>query len=401
MSEGLPMVPLSEVLEPISRPTTPVFGKVYRQLGVQLWGRGAYEREPLDGSSTKYATLSEVKTSDVVVNKIWARNGSVAVVQSSLDGCFVSGEFPTFLPKLDRVDPRWIHWLTKTSSFWKQCDEKSQGTSGKNRIKPEQFLKVEIPLPPLDEQRRIVARIEDMSKIIQQAASLQNKMLEESQTVLLTRLNAIFGNPYCADNGQIGNVPLVRLNDVVLDVADGPHVTPHYMESGIPFITVLNITSGHIRFANHKFISEDDHREFQKRAKAEKGDVLVSKDGTLGIPCYVDTNKDFSFFVSVALIKPNRSLLDGEYLCWVIRSPYIQERIQERSRGDMIRHLVLREIRDLLIPLPDISQQRAIVELLNRLQMRTDELGKLNEECISHLEALMPSILDKAFKGEL
>ena len=151
MSSNLPSAKLKEIMEPIERPEAPIPGKTYRQLGVKLWGEGAYERESIDGSQTKYKTLSRVQEKDIVVNKIWARNGTVAVVPESLSGCFVSGEFPTFNPIQDLLEPRWFHWLTKTRGFWRQCDEKSQGTSGKNRIRPERFLEIEIPLPSVAE----------------------------------------------------------------------------------------------------------------------------------------------------------------------------------------------------------------------------------------------------------
>jgi type I restriction enzyme, S subunit len=71
-----------------------------------------------------------------------------------------------FSPDVSMLHPRWMHWLTKTRGFWMQCDEKSRGTSGKNRIRPERFLEIEIPLPPLPEQARVVARIEELASSI-------------------------------------------------------------------------------------------------------------------------------------------------------------------------------------------------------------------------------------------
>src|SRR6266516_1646075 len=162
-----PTVRLGEVLTPVERAETPMPGTTYRQIGVKLWGEGAYEREPMDGGATKYSQLFRAEAGDIIVNKIWARNGSAAVVPESLAGCFGSGEFPMFAPKLDRLESRWTHWLTKTRGFWAQCDEKSQGTSGKNRIKPEQFLNVEILVPPLAEQRQMLARVEELAAQIQ------------------------------------------------------------------------------------------------------------------------------------------------------------------------------------------------------------------------------------------
>ena len=107
MSAVWKTVRLAEVLTRVERPEAPMAGTTYRQLGVKLWGQGAYEREAIDGADTRYATLSRVAANDVVVNKIWARNGSVAVVQSPLAGCFVSGEFPTFTVETHSLFSSW------------------------------------------------------------------------------------------------------------------------------------------------------------------------------------------------------------------------------------------------------------------------------------------------------
>ena len=134
MSKSWEKPMLGEVATPTERMEAPITGTAYRQIGVKLWGEGAYERESVDGGATRYARLFRAETGDIIVNKIWARNGSVAVVPPSLAGCYGSGEFPMFAPDTSRLDPRWMHWLTKTRGFWEQCDEKSRGTSGKNRI---------------------------------------------------------------------------------------------------------------------------------------------------------------------------------------------------------------------------------------------------------------------------
>src|SRR3989338_6446511 len=103
------MVPLGEVISPVERPETPIPGVEYRQIGVRLWGEGAYERETIDGGQTKYKTFSRVEADDIIVNKIWARNGSVAVVSEQLEGCYASGEFPIFTPIKKKLDSKWFH----------------------------------------------------------------------------------------------------------------------------------------------------------------------------------------------------------------------------------------------------------------------------------------------------
>ena len=186
MPNNWPLVPLGEIALPAERPVTPVPGTVYRQIGVKWWGLGVYEREPIDGAATQYKTLYKLEPGDIIINKIWARHGSVAVVQDELGACYASGEFPMFTPQPARLSSRWFHWFTKTRNCWEQCDEKSRGTSGKNRIRPELFLEIKIPLPPLDEQRRIVARIEQLAAKIQEARSLRGNVQDGLDRLLVT-----------------------------------------------------------------------------------------------------------------------------------------------------------------------------------------------------------------------
>jgi type I restriction enzyme S subunit len=108
-----PTVRLGDVLRRTNRGEVPLPGTTYRQIGVKLWGEGAYERETMDGSQTKYEQLFRAEAGDIIVNKIWARNGSVAVVPESLAGCFGSGEFPMFAPQSDSwtlTRPLSTHW---------------------------------------------------------------------------------------------------------------------------------------------------------------------------------------------------------------------------------------------------------------------------------------------------
>jgi type I restriction enzyme, S subunit len=179
MKQAWPQVHLSDVMSQVQRGEAPALGKNYRQIGVRLWGQGAYERESIDGSQTQYAKLFEAREGDIVVNKIWARNGSVAVVSDALNGAWGSTEFPLFEPDRTRLNPRWMHWITKAPWFWSACDEHAKGTSGKNRIKPDQFLGIAIPLPPLEVQQSIVTRLDTVQKQLDAADKLRRSATDE------------------------------------------------------------------------------------------------------------------------------------------------------------------------------------------------------------------------------
>jgi type I restriction enzyme S subunit len=394
-----PKVRLGELLRPASRPERVDPAKEYALVGVRLDGKGPFHRETILGSTTSATVLSRLQAGDFIYSRLFAWRGAFGIVGSELDGHYVSGEFPTFLPADDRLDLDFLRLWFRLPSVLAQVIARSSGSTPttRNRLREDQFLSLEIPFPPLDEQRRIVARLDRLASLAEDLALLQESAGVQIEALLGAHLNTIFGDPYRETEGTIGSDRVAVLGDVALDVADGPHKTPSYVEEGVPFVTVLNITTGRVSFQTVKYISEADHREYQRRARAERGDVLITKDGTIGIPCYVDTDREFSFFVSVALVKPRRELLDGQYLSWVLRAPYLQARMRERSRGDMIRHLVLREIRAVLLPLPELDRQRQLVEQLQAVESIIDSFRRLHEERTDQTAALLRGELARSF----
>lgn len=171
-----PRAPLRQVAKQIDRWETPTSGVAYKLIGVKWWGGGVHVHNTVDGSETKATQLRRVHVDDLVINKIWARHGSVAVVPAIFDGYHGSGEFPTFQIDRTQVSPRWLHWLAQSRSFWLACEELSRGTSGKNRIKPDRFLSIEIPLPSLPEQQRIVAWLDSLNSRISGAKELCSEL---------------------------------------------------------------------------------------------------------------------------------------------------------------------------------------------------------------------------------
>ena len=401
MSKAWPKVRLGEMLthyqEYIESPEL----KIYPKLSVKLYGKGVTLDAPADGAALRMKRHQLAKAGQVILSEIWGKKGAVGFVPLEGDGALCTSHFFLFDVRADKLDSKWLQAIFTANYLQEQLDAEAKGTTGYAAVRPKILFACEIPLPPLAEQRRIVARIEELAAQINEARTLRHHAVEEAEALTRSHLNRLFGDFYNGVEGTLAIDRWEKLDAVVDDIADGPHVTPTYVPDGIPFITVLNITSGRIRFGDHKFITPEDHAEYQRRAKAERGDVLISKDGTIGMPCLVDTDRPFSFFVSVALVKPKRGVLDGEFLTWAIRAPYLQDCITARSRGDMIRHLVLREIRDLTIPVPSLREQRKIVAELEALQEKVDALKRVQTETAAELDALLPAVLDRAFKGQL
>ena len=283
-----------------------------------------------------------------------------------------------------------------------------------------------VPLPPLAEQVRIVAKIEkfepliaEYDKLEQQATKLdeeiydklkksilqyaiQGKLVpqdpnDEPASVLLERIRAekkaklgkkyVDSYIYKGDDNcyyehiagrvqdELVEVPFdmpdtwewCRLKTILNLLTDGTHSTPKYTTNGIPFISVKDLSSGKISFNNTKFISQAEHLELSKRCHPCKGDILITKVGTTGIPVLVDTDKEFSLFVSVALLKFNGALINTEYLLYLLKSPLVQLQATENTRGVGNKNWVLSDIEQTLIVIPPLAEQKRIVAKINEI----------------------------------
>ncbi len=383
MNKAWPKIPLGEVARPAERAHAPLPGTTYRQIGVRLWGEGAYERESIDGAQTKYARLFRAEAGDIIVNKIWARNGSVAVVSDELAGTYGSGEFPMFVPVPERLESRWIHWLTRTWSFWAQCDEKSRGTSGQNRIHPERFLEIEIPLPPLAEQRCIVARIEELATQFNEVRALRvQEETELSQMLLGAFLRVVRDAPRRA-MGEIA--PLVR-RPVNVDALES------YPELGIrsfgkgtfhkPALTGLEI---------------GNKRVF----RIEPGDLLFSNvfawEGAIAVAGPHDAGRIGSHRYITCV--PVSGVATAQFLKFFFLTQEGLSLIGAASPGGAGRNrtLGLSALEKITVPVPPIETQRHF----DKLQAEVDALKRLHAETAAELAALTPAILDRAFKGGL
>jgi type I restriction enzyme S subunit len=175
--------------------------------------------------------------------------------------------------------------------------------------------------------------------------------------------------------------------------------------SGIPFLSVKDMSSGKLSFSNTKYISPEEHSVLSQRCHPQKGDLLLSKVGTTGIPLIIDTDKEFSIFVSLALIKFFPDLIDSRFLLYMINSPLVQLQAADNTRGVGNKNWVLKAISDTIMVLPPLAEQHRIVAKIEELLPKVEEYGKAQDE-LNKLNAELPerlkkSILQEAIAGRL
>ena len=247
----------------------------------------------------------------------------------------------------------------------------------------------QIPLPPLPEQRRIAAVLDRANALRAKRRATLAELDSLTQSIFLD----LFGDP--RKNQKKWDV--VELGRLCIKLVDGTHKTPSYVTSGVPFITVRNMVTGALDFKNTKFITQDEHATLTKRVKPERGDILVSKDGTIGMACPVDTDREFNIFVSVALLKIKHQLIHQRFLTGQFRTDWIQSQIRAAIKGIAIRHLHLKDFKRLRILVPPLSLQKEFVRRLAAVE-------KVRASCrtsLGQMDALFDSVQHRAFRGEL
>ena len=177
-------------------------------------------------------------------------------------------------------------------------------------------------------------------------------------------------------------------------IIDGTHYTPTYMESGVPFLRVTNLHNRDINLSKFKYISDREHKILSARCNPRQGDILLSKNGTVGIAKMVSWDWDFSIFVSLALIRlKDDSGVTPQFAELLINSPIVARQIAIQSKQGTVTNLHLEEIRKFIIPIPDLREQQNIVREVNRISTLIDKETDEREKLLSLKQGLSEDLL--------
>ncbi|WP_419074188.1 restriction endonuclease subunit S [Phascolarctobacterium succinatutens] len=265
------------------------------------------------------------------------------------------------------------------------------------------------PLPPLSEQQRIVERIEELLAKLDEA----KERLQEVADSFAVRKAAILHKAFTGEltkqwrreNGVSDESWEEKtLQDVCsMKITDGTHKTPVYCDSekGVKFLSAKDITAEKICWDNIKYIVPELHEELYKRLAPQVDDVLLAKNGTTGVAAIVETDDIFDIYVTLAVLRPEKSIIYPLYLLKVVNSPLCKEQFAQHLTGIGVPNLHLRDIKEVLIPLPTIPEQHEIVRLIDDLLARERSAQQATEQALASIDLMKKSILARAFRGEL
>ena len=264
----------------------------------------------------------------------------------------------------------------------------SGARSDRFSIKDSVFFEMPIPIPHIEEQRKIGEYLTHLDRLI----TLHQRKYDKLTNMKKSMLEKMFPN-----NGA--NVPEIRFKGFtdaweqrklkeVVNVYDGVHQTPDYKDSGVMFLSVENISI----LKSEKYISEE---AFQKDYKVypQKGDVLMTRIGDVGTPNVVETTEKVAFYVSLALLKPTK--INSYFLCNSIQSPLFQKGLKDRTSVTAIPQKINKdEIGKVNIILPASSQEQ---QLIGEYFRNLDRLITLHQRELEKLKNIKKSCLENMF----
>ena len=278
----------------------------------------------------------------------------------------------------DRLDTRFLFYFL--NKYLVKLRSQSIGGVIKY-IKMANLTDIELPEYSLEKQKQII-QILDAADDLRQKRREQLVLLDD---YLKSVFHEMFGDPVKNDKGW--NV--VKLGEISKKITDGTHKTPKYKSHGITFISAKNITLKGIDWDNVKYISDEEHAFLFKRCNPKKGDVVLTKSGSLGLAAIVDVDFEFSMFESLALVKNERSKLNSIFLRAYLNSDCKDWLYGAISKGISIRHLHLIDIKGLKIFLPPLELQNKFDSIVDQVEQTKQKMRDSLHEMDNHFNALM------------
>lgn len=257
------------------------------------------------------------------------------------------------------------------------------------------FKDIKVVLPKSKTEQQKIAEIlgtvdEDISKT--------QKLIEATEKLKRGLMQQLFtrgiGHAKFKET-KIGQIPeewhVLELGKVC-DVRDGTHSSPKYHEEGVPLITSKNLVNTALDFKNVSLISEVDFQEIERRSKVDDGDILFGMIGTIGNPVIVKKDRDFAI-KNVALIKFTDSKMSNVFVLNFLKSIHTERQFNQKKGGSTQKFIALGVIRQILITVPSVTEQRKISEILSAVDEKISINKKLKEKLTLLKKGLMQDLL--------
>lgn len=340
---------------------------------------------------TKYEELKAfaVKNGDLIIS-CSGTIGKIAVVPEGIEQGIINQALLKLTLNNDIVDTRYFIYLFESPLIQDELFGVSHGSGLKNFPPMSTVKLIEFPLPPLPVQQKIAAILDEADKLRQLNKQLIAKYDELTQSLFLD----MFGDAFSNKKG----FPMVTMGSQCEELFLGLTSKVDYVDTGgYPLVRAKDINKGVLDLSKAKCISEEQHRKLTSRRITKRGDVLISKSGTLGTCAIVDNDTQFSTYESIFTVRPVKEKMSNNFLMYLVRNKGFQLKLLGNQVGGTVAHLNLKMFRDFEFPLPPIDIQNQFAERVQAIEAQKAQA----QQGLEKAEDLFNSLLQRAFKGEL
>ena len=343
----------------------------------------------------------KVEKNDLLIAMSGATTGKIGFNQTD-DIFYLNQRVGKFEPTKD-LDKSYLYYYLSTKV---EESLKISAGSAQPNLSTQQIKSFELPIPPLDEQKRIVAKLDECFEAITKARANVEKNLNNAKELFQSQLNQIFSQPALSEAEGKGNGWAdKRIEEMTENVSKGS--SPkwqgiNYVENdGILFITSENVGEAELLLHKKKYV-EKKFNDKEKKSILKKGDVLTNIVGaSIGRTAIYDIDDIANINQAVCVIRCNENVLNNYYLMYLLNSPFFKTILHENEVNNARANLSLTFFRNLIIPIPNTTEQQSIVEFIIDLKSQTQALESNYQQELAALDELKKSILQKAFMGEL
>lgn len=348
-----------------------------------------------DGGQTR-TKMIRIQPGDLVISGINAGKGAVAIYPSDRQSPIAATiHYSSYSPVPGAVEIRYLWWLLRSHYFREVLVQQVPGGI-KTELKPNRFLPITVPLPPLAEQQRIVARIDALAARIEEAKGLRAQAVAELEALM----GAIIADIQVdAPDGYLLDVLIDKPRNGWSVVCDNdPHGTA---------VLTLSAVTGFL-FQKNQFKTTSAFTDPAAHYWLRPGDILITRSNTpelVGHAAIYQGEPYPCIYPDLMMrLRVNERKANRRFLWYWLRGPLVRDFIRRKAKGTSPTMKKISQRIVMEIPFPtqlSVAQQQRIVARLNDLQAKVDVVKRLQAETQAELDALLPAVLDRAFRGEL
>jgi type I restriction enzyme S subunit len=343
-----------------------------------------------------------VNQGDILIVKDGATTGKVSLVAKNFPFKLCCINEHVFICRLDKnISNEYTFYFLRSQTGQEQIMAGFHG-GAQGGINSAFVDNIYFPLPPFNEQKRIVEKLEAILPKVRQSRERLEKILiilkKFRQSVLAAACSGRLTEEWRKGKG-LPEWEDRTLSAVCKSIFDGDHMPPPRSKKGIPFLVISNVNTGKLSFENTRFVPLEYFKNISETRKPEKGDILYTITGSFGIPVYIDTDREFCFQRHMALLKPDD--INGKYIYYIMQTTLVYMKATEIATGIAQLTVPIKGLRELSIPFAPLSEQQEIVRRVETLFALADSLEKKYQSAISRINKIEQAVLAKAFRGEL